>query len=80
MMTSISIVKEKELGTMEVLLVSPFKPVFVIIAKAIPYLILSIVNIIFIIIRFNPCACTPPSTTPSEMSCRFGGLPFRPAS
>src|ERR1051325_942625 len=33
MMTSISIVKEKELGTMEVLLVSPFKPLMVIFSK-----------------------------------------------
>lgn len=43
-LTSVSIVKEKELGTMEVLLVSPFKPVMVLIAKAIPYLLLSIAN------------------------------------
>src|SRR6185369_14723834 len=42
MMTSISIVREKELGTMEVLLVSPFKPLLVILSKAVPYLILSI--------------------------------------
>jgi ABC-2 type transport system permease protein len=38
MMTSVSIVREKETGTMEVLLVSPFNPFLVIIAKAIPYL------------------------------------------
>ncbi|HLX12951.1 MAG TPA: ABC transporter permease [Bacteroidota bacterium] len=50
MMTSISIVREKELGTMEVLLVSPFKPIFVVIAKAVPYLILSFVNIISILL------------------------------
>ena len=41
MMTSISIVREKEKGTMEVLLVSPVKPLMVIIAKAVPYLILA---------------------------------------
>ena len=41
MMTSISIVREKEKGTMEVLLVSPVKPLMVIIAKAIPYLMLA---------------------------------------
>lgn len=41
MMTSISIVREKERGTMEVLLVSPVKPLMIIIAKAIPYLILA---------------------------------------
>ena len=50
MMTSISIVKEKELGTMEFLLVSPFKPIFVILAKAVPYLILSFVNILSILL------------------------------
>ena len=41
MMTSISIVREKEKGTMEVLLVSPVKPLMVIIAKAVPYLMLA---------------------------------------
>src|SRR5665213_2362717 len=50
MMTSISIVREKELGTMEVLLVSPFKPILVIFAKAIPYLALSIINLTIILI------------------------------
>ena len=43
MMTSISIVKEKEKGTMEVLLVSPVKPIMIIIAKVIPYLVLAFV-------------------------------------
>ena len=38
MMTSISIVREKERGTMEVLLVSPVRPLLIIVAKAIPYL------------------------------------------
>ena len=41
MMTSISIVREKERGTMEVLLVSPIKPLMIIIAKAVPYLVLA---------------------------------------
>ncbi|MGC4022917.1 MAG: ABC transporter permease [Cyclobacteriaceae bacterium] len=50
MMTSISIVREKELGTMEVLLVSPFKPLLVILSKAVPYLILSIANLIIILV------------------------------
>ena len=40
MMTSISIVREKEKGTMEVLLVSPTQPLMIIIAKVIPYLVL----------------------------------------
>jgi ABC-2 type transport system permease protein len=50
MMTSVSIVKEKELGTMEVLLVSPFKPLFVILSKAVPYLALSIINLVVILV------------------------------
>ncbi|HXP52285.1 MAG TPA: ABC transporter permease, partial [Bacteroidia bacterium] len=50
MMTSVSIVREKEMGTMEILLVSPVKPLMVIIAKAIPYLVLSIVNLAVILI------------------------------
>jgi ABC-2 type transport system permease protein len=41
MMTSISIVREKERGTMEILLVSPVRPLMVIIAKAVPYLVLA---------------------------------------
>lgn len=50
MMTAISIVKEKENGTMEILLVSPFKPVLVILAKAVPYLALSLINVITILL------------------------------
>src|SRR5450432_247745 len=49
-LTSVSIVKEKELGTMEVLLVSPFKPVMVLIAKAVPYFLLSMVNFSLILL------------------------------
>ena len=50
MMTAITVVKEKELGTMEVLLVSPLRPLKIIIAKAVPYLMLSIVNIMSILL------------------------------
>ncbi|XOV94805.1 MAG: ABC transporter permease [Bacteroidota bacterium] len=50
LMTSVAIVKEKEMGTMEVLLVSPFNPFMVIIAKVVPYLFLSIVNLIIILL------------------------------
>ncbi|MCW3127962.1 MAG: multidrug transporter permease, partial [Bacteroidetes bacterium] len=50
MMTSISIVKEKELGTMEILLVSPIKPFLLIVAKVIPYLLVSIINLITILL------------------------------
>ncbi len=45
MMTAVSIVREKERGTMEVLLVSPVRPIMIIIAKAVPYFVLSIVII-----------------------------------
>ena len=50
MMTAITIVKEKEMGTMEVMLVSPMKPLMVVIAKAIPYLMLSAINITSILL------------------------------
>ncbi len=50
MMTSVSIVREKEMGTMEILLVSPVKPLMVIIAKALPYLVLSIINLAVILV------------------------------
>lgn len=50
MMTSISIVREKEMGTMEVLLVSPYRPILVILSKAVPYLILSLVNVATILL------------------------------
>ena len=45
LMTAITIVREKELGTMEVMLVSPMQPLKIVVAKAVPYLLLSIVNI-----------------------------------
>jgi len=45
LMTSVSIVKEKEKGTMEVLLVSPLNPFLIVVSKAIPYLLLSLVNL-----------------------------------
>lgn len=50
MMTSISIVREKETGTMEVLLVSPVKPLFIILAKAVSYFVLSFVNLTTILL------------------------------
>lgn len=40
-MTSVSIVREKETGTMDLLLVSPVRPIYIIIGKLVPYLILS---------------------------------------
>lgn len=50
LMTSVSIVKEKELGTMEILLVSPMNPFVVIIAKAVPYFFLSLINLTVILL------------------------------
>jgi len=49
-MGSVSIVKEKELGTMEVLLVSPFKPILIIFAKMVPYLLISLFNVASILV------------------------------
>jgi ABC-2 type transport system permease protein len=50
LMTSVSIVREKERGTMEILLVSPFNPFLVILAKAVPYFVLSLVNLTVILL------------------------------
>ncbi|MGI6223393.1 MAG: ABC transporter permease [Prevotella sp.] len=50
MMTSISIVREKERGTMEVLLVSPVKPLAILIAKAVPYMVLSVIILTIILL------------------------------
>jgi len=50
MMTSISIVREKQRGTMEILLVSPVNPLLIIVAKTIPYFAVSLVNYLTIII------------------------------
>ena len=50
MMTSASIVKEKELGNMEVLLVSPMNPLTMIFSKAVPYLFLSLIILTMILV------------------------------
>lgn len=50
MMTSISVVKEKEMGTMEILLVSPIKPTTIILSKAVPYLVIALLDVVFILI------------------------------
>ena len=59
MMTSISIVREKERGTMEVLLVSPARPLMVIIAKAVPYLVLAFVILIVILLMAHYVLSVP---------------------
>jgi ABC-2 type transport system permease protein len=50
MMTSIAIVREKESGTLEILLSSPLKPIYIILAKAVPYFALSILNLATILL------------------------------
>jgi ABC-2 type transport system permease protein len=50
LMTSITVAREKELGTMEILLVSPLKPIIIIIGKIIPYIVLSLFNAMTIIL------------------------------
>jgi ABC-2 type transport system permease protein len=54
LMTSISLTREKELGTMELLLVSPLRPIQIIIGKVLPYVFLAFTDacIIIIIGRF----------------------------
>jgi ABC-2 type transport system permease protein len=53
LMTSISITREKELGTMEVLLVSPLKPIQIIIGKVMPYVAMSFINAVMILLIAN---------------------------
>lgn len=50
MMSSIAIVREKEMGTMEVLLASPLPPAYIILAKTIPYFTISCVNLATILL------------------------------
>ena len=50
MMTSLAIVREKELGSMELLLASPMKPLVLILSKVVPYLIISLFNWMMIVI------------------------------
>lgn len=49
-MTSVSIAREKERGTMEVLLVSPVRPAVMIMSKTIPYFFISAINIFSILL------------------------------
>lgn len=50
LMTSVAIAREKETGSMEVLLVSPIKPITIIMSKTAPYLILSLFNLISLLL------------------------------
>ncbi|MBU0710316.1 ABC transporter permease [bacterium] len=53
LMTSISITREKEMGTMEILLVSPLKPIQIIIGKVVPYTALAFINAVTILLLGN---------------------------
>lgn len=50
MMTSVSIVREKEMGNMEVLLVSPVRPIYIVVAKMVPYFVISCINLATILL------------------------------
>lgn len=69
MMTSVSIVREKERGTMEILLVSPVRPIMVIIAKAVPYLVLSLLILVCILIISKFILAVPIA---GSLICIFG--------
>ena len=72
MMTSVGIVREKEMGTMEVLLVSPLRPIYIILAKMVPYLLLSLHCLTSCSTcrsgAVSPCLSLYPCSMPS---CRF---------
>ncbi|NVN93872.1 MAG: ABC transporter permease [Bacteroidetes bacterium] len=54
MMTSISITREKELGTMEILLASPLKPVQIVVGKVVPYVFISfMIAVIILVLGFT---------------------------
>ena len=53
LMSSISIAREKEFGSMEILLVSPLKPIQVVLGKVMPYAILAFVNAVSVILVGN---------------------------
>ncbi len=53
LMTSVSIAREKELGTMEILLVSPLKPLQIVLGKVVPYMALSFIDMMAIIVIGN---------------------------
>ncbi len=49
MMTSISITREKEFGSMELLLISPLKPIQIILGKVTPYIVLAFANAVSVV-------------------------------
>ncbi len=65
LMTAISITREKETGTMEMLLVSPIRPVAIVAGKVIPYIVLGFVSVVLVLVaarRCSACRC-------GEVSC-----------
>jgi ABC-2 type transport system permease protein len=48
LLTSMAIIKEKEAGTMEQLIVTPLKPIELIIGKTIPYIIISLTQMVVV--------------------------------
>jgi len=50
LMTAISITREKETGTMEMLLVSPIRPVAIVAGKVIPYIVLGFVSVVLVLV------------------------------
>lgn len=49
LLTSLAVVKEKEIGTMEQLIVTPLKPYQIIIGKLVPFILLGFVSIIIVL-------------------------------
>ena len=52
-LASVAVVREKETGTMEVLLVSPVRPIYVLISKAVPYFVLSVAIFVVVMLISN---------------------------
>jgi ABC-2 type transport system permease protein len=50
MLTAIAITREKELGNLEILLVSPLNPAIIVLGKVVPYMVLSLINASFILL------------------------------
>jgi ABC-2 type transport system permease protein len=50
LMTAISISREKETGTMEMLLVSPIRPRAIVVGKVIPYIVLGFVSVLLVLV------------------------------
>jgi ABC-2 type transport system permease protein len=50
LMTAISISREKETGTMEMLLVSPIRPTAIVAGKVVPYIVLGFVSVLLVLV------------------------------